>query len=323
MIEQVAPDFYRVQIPLPGSPLKYLNSYFILGQPRNLIVDTGLNRPECQEAMTQAIAELGLDLDRTDFFITHLHADHFALTSKVAGANSRIFFNRPEAEIIEAHTGWEPMINFGGLNGFPREELVAALNNHPGYKYASDWVPELSLINDGDHLSVGEYHFTCLVTPGHTMGHTCLWEEQRGILVAGDHILGDITPNIQCWKDDYDPLASYLDSLKRVAKLPVRLTLPGHRSLVADCKERIKELAEHHHHRLAEILSILATGTYNAYQTAARMSWDIRCDTWEEFPVAQKWFATGEAMAHLRYLENKGDVAMDERGGVRVYGLPG
>ncbi|MCF8066287.1 MAG: MBL fold metallo-hydrolase, partial [Desulfarculaceae bacterium] len=206
---------------------------------------------------------------------------------------------------------------------FPREELVAALENHPGYKYASEWVPELSLINDGDHLSVGDYNFTCLVTPGHTLGHTCLWEEQRGILVAGDHILGDITPNIQCWKDDYDPLASYLDSLERVSKLPVRLTLPGHRSLVADCTERIKELAEHHHHRLAEIIGILGTGSYNAYQTAARMSWDIRCDTWEEFPVAQKWFATGEAMAHLRYLENKGDVAMGERDGVRVYRLPG
>lgn len=323
MIEEVAPRLFRVNIPLPGSPLKYLNSYFILGEPRNLIVDTGLNRPECLEAMRQAIAELGVDLERTDFFITHLHADHFALTSKVASEKSRIFFNRPEAEIIEAGTGWGPMIEYGGLNGFPRDELEAALKNHPGYKYASEWVPHLSLINEGDLLSVGGYNFSCLLTPGHTLGHTCLWEADQGILVAGDHILGDITPNIQCWKYNYDPLASYLDSLEKVSHLPVRLTLPGHRSLVADCKLRIQELTEHHHQRLAEIISILATGSYNAYQTAARMRWDIKCDTWEEFPVAQKWFATGEAMAHLRYLENKQEIARGEREGVTVYGLPG
>lgn len=323
MIEQVAPNFYRVEIPLPGSPLKSLNSYFILGQPRNLIVDTGLNREECRQAMTQAIAELGLDLQRTDFFITHMHADHFALTSKVAREGCRIFFNRPDAEIVEAGTGWEPIFLFGGLNGFPSDELRAALENHPGYKYASEWVPHLSLINDGDQLTVGDYHFTCLITPGHTLGHTCLWEEERGILVAGDHILGDITPNIQCWRDDFDPLAAYLDSLARVSRLPVRLTLPGHRSLVPDCGRRIQELTAHHHQRLAEIRGILAQGSFNAYQTAARMSWDIKCDTWEEFPVAQKWFATGEAMAHLRYLENQGQAGWSQDNGVRVYGLAG
>jgi hypothetical protein len=36
------------------------------------------------------------------------------------------------------------------------------------------------------------------------------------------------------------------------------------------------------------------------------MTWDLDCDSWEEFPRAQKWFATGEAIAHLRYLQRKG-----------------
>ncbi|MBU1275506.1 MAG: MBL fold metallo-hydrolase [Proteobacteria bacterium] len=305
MIEEVSPGLFRVNIPLPNSPLKYLNSYFVLGSPRNLIVDTGLNRPECLEAMRQGIEELGVNLERTDFFITHLHADHFALTPKIAKEGSRIFFNRPEAEIIEAGGGWEPMIEYGGLNGFPRDELEAALNNHPGYKFGSEWVPQLSLINDGDILSVGDYNFSCLLTPGHTLGHTCLWEADKGILLAGDHILDDITPNIQCWKDDCDPLANYLDSLDKVSHLKVKLVLPGHRRLINDCGRRIIELKDHHHQRLDEIVGILASSPLSAYQTAARMSWDINCRSWEEFPVAQKWFATGEALAHLRYLECK------------------
>lgn len=322
MLEEVAPRIFRVQIPLPQSPLKYLNSYFILGQPRNLIVDTGLNRDECLQAMRQGLDELGLELERTDFFITHLHADHFALTSKIASEHSRIFFNRPETEIIEAGTGWKPMVEYARRNGFPQDELDAALKNHPGYKYASEWVPQLSVINEGDLLKVGDYEFTCISTPGHTLGHTCLWEKERGILLAGDHILGDITPNIQCWRDNFNPLASYLESLDKVARFEVRLTLPGHRSLIPDCRQRIAELKEHHYQRLEEIVGLLAAGPFTGYQTAARMRWDINCRTWEEFPVAQKWFATGEAIAHLIYLESRGRVRLGQQDGLTVYGLP-
>ena len=38
------------------------------------------------------------------------------------------------------------------------------------------------------------------------------------------------------------------------------------------------------------------------------MTWDLDCASWDAFPVAQKWFATGEAIAHLRWLEDKGEV---------------
>jgi len=39
------------------------------------------------------------------------------------------------------------------------------------------------------------------------------------------------------------------------------------------------------------------------------MTWDIDCETWADFPIAQKWFATGEAIAHLRYLEGQGRIS--------------
>jgi hypothetical protein len=48
--------------------------------------------------------------------------------------------------------------------------------------------------------------------------------------------------------------------------------------------------------------------TMNAYDIAAGMTWDIDCENWEQFPIAQKWFATGEAIAHLRYLESEGRI---------------
>ena len=35
------------------------------------------------------------------------------------------------------------------------------------------------------------------------------------------------------------------------------------------------------------------------------MSWDLSYKNWDQFPVQQKWFAIGEVIAHLRYLEEK------------------
>lgn len=319
MFEEVSPDLFRLEIPLPGSPLKSLNSYVVRGRERNLIIDTGLNQKECLDVMNVALDELSIDLGKTDFFITHLHADHFGLVGKLATASSRTYFNRPDSEIIESWSGWDAMVDYAAINGFPREQLEAALNNHPGYKFRSDWVPELSILKEGDVIEVGEYSFHCVETPGHTAGHICLYEGEKKVLLAGDHLLIDITPNIQCWSDEEDPLGHYLESLDKVYQLEVDLVLPGHRRLFPHYRERIEELKTHHRDRTAEVLYILAREPRSAYEVASEMTWDIACNSWEAFPVAQKWFATGEAIAHLRYLEERGLICRESDRDVVFY----
>ena len=54
--------------------------------------------------------------------------------------------------------------------------------------------------------------------------------------------------------------------------------------------------------KVAEILTILKNAPMSAYQVAGLMHWDLSYDSWEKFPNTQKWFATGEAIAHLDYL---------------------
>ena len=116
-------------------------------------------------------------------------------------------------------------------------------------------------------------------------------------------VLFDITPHIESWAYDTNSLADYMASLDKVYDLPVDLVLPGHRNFRGSLKERIDELKIHHRKRADEVLKVLGSETLNAYAIAARMSWDIDCETWEDFPIAQRWFATGEAIAHLRYLD--------------------
>ena len=320
MCEEILPNLFRLKIPLPDSPLKYLNSYVIKGPDRNLIIDTGLNRRECLEAMQAGLSTIGIDLKTSDIFITHLHADHFGLVAKLATDTSHVYFSRPEKELIESWEGFGPMIAYAGQNGFPEDELQAALDKHPGAKFGSEWIPEMKLLEDGDEIRIGDYKFRCVVTPGHTLGHICLYEPDKKILVAGDHILIDITPNIQCWSDTQNPLKHYLASLEKVYSLKVDLTLPGHRRLIENHQARIEELKRHHADRLTEVLSILTAGAMNAFQVASQMTWDIDSESWDQFPVAQKWFATGEAISHLRYLEEEGQLARNEGGKITLYG---
>ncbi len=319
MCEEILPNLFRLKIPLPDSPLKYLNSYVIKGADRNLIIDTGLNRRECLEAMQAGLSTLGIDLKASDIFITHLHADHFGLVAKLATDTSQVYFSRPEKELIESWEGFGPMIVYAGQNGFPEDELQAALDKHPGAKFGSEWIPEMKLLEDGDEIRIGDYKFRCVVTPGHTLGHICLYEPDKKILVAGDHILIDITPNIQCWSDTQNPLKHYLASLEKVYSLKVDLTLPGHRRLIENHQTRIEELKRHHADRSTEVLSILMAGALNAFQVASQMTWDIDSESWDQFPVAQKWFATGEAISHLRYLEEEGQLVRNADGKITLY----
>ncbi len=309
-MEEILPSLYKIEVPLPGSPLKATNSYVVKGTERSLIIDTGWNREDCMAALVSGLKECGVDLRQADLFITHMHADHSGLVSAIAVEGARIYFGRADAEIIKYITPehWDEMIDFAGRCGFPREELERAVGNHPGRRYNPSNSLNLHILKNGDTVSVGDYLFECIETPGHTPGHICLYEPDKKIFICGDHILFDITPNITLSSEERNPLKEYLISLDKVYDLDVRLTLPGHRSTFRNHKERIQELKQHHRARLDEIISILAQGRQNAFQIASQMTWDIGYKSWDLFPPAQKLFAFGEALAHLKYLEEEGAV---------------
>ena len=314
LFEEILPGLYRINVPLPGSPLKATNSYVVKGIDRSLIVDTGWNREDCMTALISGLDECGVDMKQADFFITHMHADHSGLVSTLAAEGARIYFGQADAEIIRSGTPehWEKMIGSARKCGFPGEELEKAVGSHPGRRYSSDNPLNISVARDGDTIGVGDYSFECIETPGHTPGHICLYEPAKRVFICGDHILFDITPNITLSVEDGNPLKEYLSSLDKVYDLGVELALPGHRSIFGNQKDRIRELKLHHQARLEEIISILERGKQNAFQVASQMTWDIGFRSWDLFPPAQKLFAFGEAMAHLRYLEEAGDVGWRE-----------
>jgi hypothetical protein len=102
--------------------------------------------------------------------------------------------------------------------------------------------------------------------------------------------------------------------LDKVYEFDIDLVLPGHRGIFMNCKGRIQELKHYHQKRLYKIISILEEGGKSPFQVASRTNWDIINDSWDLFPVSQKWFATGEAIFHLKYLERQGIVRRNRLG---------
>lgn len=328
MTEEILKDIYRIQIALPDNPLRSLNAYLIRGD-RNLLIDTGFNRDECYEELSGALDSLGVNFGNTDIFITHLHSDHCGLVSRLIdrgskdGEGCKVYCSEKDGKIINDSNFddyWRELEEIFMDYGFPPGEIGKDADLHPGKKYRNIGLVDFETVKDGDVIAVGEYKFTCTHTPGHTPGHICLYEKDHEILISGDHILGDITPNICIEACMPNPLSLYFDSLNRIDVLPVKKTLCSHRGEIRDVKVRIGELKAHHRHRLAEVMNILSEGGKNphknAYEVAQFMTWRISCKNWEDFPSEQKWFATGEAISHLNYLVGIGDVEVKKIAGV-------
>lgn len=309
------PEIYRMLIPLPENPLKTLNSYLIKSENRNLLIDTGFNRPECHEALIENLKELNVDMEKTDIFLTHLHSDHTGLINKIAHKNSKVYIGKIDYEYMFENLegfNWEESEKRFASEGFPYEIIERLRDTNQAKIFAPDGMFESILVEDGYKFNVDKLEFTIILTSGHTPGHTCLYLEKEKLLFSGDHILFDITPNITSWLRVKDSLRNYIESLEKIKKLEITKTFPGHRATSDNVYSRIDEIIEHHKSRLTDTLEVIkeksAKEGLTAYEIASFMKWNMRGKSWTEFPDNQKWFAVGETLSHLDYLFNENKI---------------
>ncbi len=322
MVQEVDEGIFLIELPLPGNPLRSINSYVVVGDGRSLMIDTGMNRPECIEVMDSELGELDIGHGDIDVFVTHLHADHLGLAPHVSGGEADVYLGPRDIADIEESGYWNMMHSFAVRNGFPNPDPEDAISRHPGYKYGPLGPMKITPAYHGDIIDLGGRTLEVIHTPGHTHGHNCLLDRREKILFSGDHILGDITPNISHWVEGEDPLSDYLGSLRMTAELDMDLVLPGHRSLIRGPRKRIDELIHHHEDRADEVIGILGSGEMDAFSIASRMTWDMTYRSFDEFPIMQKWFALGEALAHIRYLETGGKVHKTKMDGIFRFQVP-
>jgi glyoxylase-like metal-dependent hydrolase (beta-lactamase superfamily II) len=313
----------RIRVRLPDNPLRNLNCYIIRGDRRNLLVDTGFHLPESFSDLQEGLHALSIDMDRTDIFLTHCHADHTGNAGRIASASSVIYASSIDKALIERIVGdHEGLVRYFDScmirDGFPDEERAPSLGANPAAQNNERTPFSMSAVEEGHVFDLGGVRLRTVYTQGHTPGHMCLYIEEDGILFTGDHVLFDITPNITDWQDVDDSLGSYLTNLLKIRAMDVRLALPAHRES-GDLTARVDELIRHHEDRLEEVTGIVGKRDgQTCYEIASQMRWKISCNDWNTFPLSQKFFAVGEARSHLQHLKIKGEIRV-EREGAREY----
>lgn len=198
--------------------------YLLIGNDRALLIDTGLGISNIYEQVRK------LTNKPVAAVATHIHWDHIG---------GHKYF--PEFYAHEAELDW--------LNGkFPLplqavKNMVADRCELPEdfciNGYAIFQGKPGRLLVDGDTIDLGGRTIQVLHTPGHSPGHLCFWEDEKGYLYSGDLVYeGTLFANYP----STDP-QSYLTSLEKIAVLPIKQLLPGHHSLDI-CPELVTKMRD-------------------------------------------------------------------------------
>ena len=307
-IKKLSDGVYCKIIPLKGNPLKSINIYMVKSKGKAMIVDTGFNTEEIKSEMLSFMKDMEVDYDKTILFLTHLHSDHTGLASWFhEELGIEIYMGdidyRMMSSMADANSKrWKEVMETTHIQGLEEDNLK--IEEHSGFVYRPRAEFPYVSFNPNYILKVGDFTFKGMDFSGHTPGMVGLYEEDRKILFCGDHLLGDITPNITFWNFTVgDSLGRYLINIEKLRDLPIDHLYSSHRALIEDVPKRIDELKAHHQGRIDEAYKTLKEkGKCTVRDIAMNMSWDMRARDFSEFPNTQKFFAAGEAHAHLEHL---------------------
>jgi glyoxylase-like metal-dependent hydrolase (beta-lactamase superfamily II) len=314
----IAPGLWWLRVPLPME-LNHINIWLHEDAHGWTIVDTGMADDVCREAWGSFDRTIlgGRPLRRV--FITHDHPDHMGLASWLV--------ERYGAEVWMSAWGHESSQRFLATSAADVQERAADFMQSHGMEVASFrsssasrdphvWFggllgPIAGKPGDGSVLQMGGGHWRVIETGGHCGGHLCLHDAGRALLISGDQVLPQISPNVSVYATapEDDPLRFFLSSLDRLhACGPETLVLPSHGRPFRGLERRIDALTGHHHRQLDMLHDF-----YREPRTAN-----------EALPVMfgrvlrgiHRMLALGEALAHLHYLRADGKVERFEEDGV-------
>ena len=211
--------------------------YLLIGSERSLLIDTGLGICNIYDEVIKLT-------DRPVTAVaTHVHWDHIG---------GHKYFSD-----FCAHKG-----ELNWLNGeFPltieqiRDMVIDRCDLPECYNintYDLFQGTPTKVLEDYDVINLGDRSLYVLHTPGHSPGHMCFFEKERGYLFTGDLVYKD---TLLAYYPSTDPKA-YLLSLKKVTALPVRRVFPGHHTLdihpeilvrMRDSFEQLKAAGKLHH----------------------------------------------------------------------------
>lgn len=183
------------------------NIWHVRGRDKDMLVDSGMGVVSLREHVPVVTEKACVAV------ASHTHFDHIGCHHEF----EERLVHPAEAEFMAVPTRANT-----AAEDYVKDDIFTKLPPAPysSTEYNVAKAPATRLIEDGDVVDLGDRVFEVIHTPGHSVGEIMLWEAETRILFSGDMIYDG--PLID------DDVPTYINSMKRIYDLPVRVVHGGH-----------------------------------------------------------------------------------------------
>ncbi|MGF1455258.1 MAG: MBL fold metallo-hydrolase [Alphaproteobacteria bacterium] len=314
---EVAPGILWFRLPLPFA-LNHINVWLIDDGEGWAVVDTGIDTAGVREMWDGVLKRVLGGRPVTRVIVTHLHPDHVGLAGwLVRRFDVPFHMSRTEyamCRMLVADTGKdapEEGIRFYRAAGFSEVQLEAYSQRFGGFGRRVSALPESFIrMRDGDRLVIGGRTWHLIAGGGHSPEHISLHCPELDLYISGDQVLPSISSNISVWPTEplSDPLSDWLEACRRIPTLVPQTVLvcPAHQKAFHGLHERCAALVAEHEEGLSKLLDMLGE---------PRRAVDVFTALFRrEITGELVGMATGEALAHLNCLKDRGALSVERDG---------
>ncbi len=345
-ITEIAPCVLRSELPVELPGLGHVNCYLLEDENGLAIVDPGLPGPRSFEYLVKRLELADYKVsDVHTVIVTHSHFDHFGGAERMREESGAEIVTHENFRVL--WQGEEATENLGGAedaggDSANEDDETANIPFWPKPGSKTPWGTDRQLpgskedlerwkamgkqeqqwfrtpkptahVTDKQIVKLARREWMAIHTPGHTADHLCLYDPEYGLMLSGDHVLPTITPHIAGMSESPDPMADFFSSLERMSDFSdVKIVLPAHGHPFENLVERSNDIIEHHEQRLDTIKS-----------SAAELTEGTVVDYMERLFKPRSWgtMAESETYAHLKHLEQKGEIIEGEKEGLKTFRL--
>ena len=317
---EIVPGIHWVRMPLPFS-LKLINLWLIDdGEKGWTIVDTGMPLEETKAAWRKIFEEKLDGRPVWRIIVTHMHPDHVGnagwLSRKFPGAE--LWMSQLEyvsCRMLVADTGREAPqagVDFYRAAGWSDEQIEVYRKRFGGFGRGVSQMPDAyRRLSDGETIRLGEHDWQVVMGGGHSPEHSCLYSGALNMMISGDQLLPRISSNVSVHPTEplANPLETWIASCRKLkGVLPEdALILPAHNEPFRGAHTRLDHLVKGHETALRRLRKRLDEAPRRVVDVfPAIFGRKIDDDVLS--------MATGEALAHLRCLIERGEAAVHRDG---------
>jgi len=271
---EIAPGIHQINCRFGGTRMVFC--YLLIGEQASMLIDTGCAHNPAQDILPY-MESIGFDPARlTYILITHSDLDH-------QGGNLPMKQAAPQA-LLACHNLDRPWIESadaiiaGRYAQFEQDHGIGyGDEGKAGIRADMQLVPVDLTLEGGEQFRLStDWVVEAVHTPGHTWGHTAVYDPRSRTLIAGEATMGTHIPN-----DDWSPampptycyVDTYLNTQDRLANMDIELLASAHWPLQrgSEVQAFIRESRNYCLHVERKLLELAGQGAFTLREAIDRL----------------------------------------------------